>query len=214
MRYILILFLITLASSSEIINKANEIKEYGEYEDVELQLNLNLGIIPFIGKVYAAGIALCASARAFIRGNNIFKYIKVAIGDASKMIRKPSPFISKGRALLQKSRFFITAKKIFDNGRTIYNKYNGITIDTNFDKKALGTIDKVIENEIFQTHQKMGDAYNKAKDTYDKIKNYYKQYLDFIKRYFERDKTPEEQRIKYQQEEIKRKMNIKLNNKD
>ena len=203
MRYILTLFLITIVSSSEIINKSDEIKEFGEYEDVELQLNL--GIIPYIGKLYVAGNALCASARAFIVGSKVFKHVKGAIGTVAKVIKKSNPFIVKGRVLIEKSRIFTTAKKIFDKGIAIYNKYNGITRDTKFDKKALGTIDKVIENEIYQTYQEMRDTYNKAKDTYDKIKNYYEQYQDIYNRYFKRGKAPEERRIEYQQEEIKRK---------
>ena len=203
MRYILTLFLITIVSSSEIINKSDEIKEFGEYEDVELQLNL--GIIPYIGKLYAAGIALCASARAFIVGFKVFKYVKNNLGTGAKVFKKSNSFMAKGKALIGMSRIFTTAKKIFDKGIAIYNKYNGITRDTKFDKKALGTIDKVIENEIYQTYQEMRDTYNKAKDTYDKIKNYYEQYQDFYNRYFKGNKNPEQQRYEYKQEEIKRK---------
>ena len=69
MRYILSLFLIALISSSEIINKADEIKEFSEYENAELKILFR--IIPLIDKISIVGIASYAKARAF---TNILKY--------------------------------------------------------------------------------------------------------------------------------------------
>ena len=82
MRYIFALFLISLVSSSEIISKTDEIKEFAEYEDVELQYLFT--IIAFIGKLYAEGKALFASAWNFIIHTKVFKFVKNSIGIASK----------------------------------------------------------------------------------------------------------------------------------
>jgi hypothetical protein len=104
MRYILTLFLIALVSSSEIIDKADEIKEFSEYEDVELQFLW--GIIPFIGKIVGAAVGLFTKAKAFIAGTKVFKFVKGAITAGSKIFKGASSFISKGRALLEKSKIF------------------------------------------------------------------------------------------------------------
>ena len=102
MRYILTLFLIALVASTEIIDKADEIKEFSEYDDVQLQFLF--GIIPFIGKAVAAVAGLFAKAKAFIAGTKIFKFVKGAIGVGSKIFKGAKGFIAKGKALLEKSK--------------------------------------------------------------------------------------------------------------
>ena len=195
MKYILTLFLITLISSSDIINKANEIKEFSEYEDAELQFNLE--IIPYIGAVYSSGKALFASAKAFIIGTKIFKLVKYGNEEISKFCKEGKDFISKGRDLLQKAKIFQLGRKTFYDGINIYNRYIGITRNPKLYKRIIATCDKVKLQKIYQIYKKMRDTYNKAKDIYDKIKNYYKQYLDIYNRYLKKDKTPEEQRQEY-----------------
>ena len=199
MRYILTLFLIALVSSSEIINKADEIKEFSEYEDVELQFLF--GIIPFIGKIVGAAVGLFAKAKAFIAGTKVFKFVKGAIGVGKKIFSGAKAFIAKGQALVQKSKIFQTGKKIFDAGRQIYDKYKGVIQNSKLYQRVVGTIDKVKQSKIYQTYQKIRDTYNKGKDIYDKVKGYYEQGQDIYNKYFKKEKTPEEQRQEYQRQE-------------
>ena len=49
MRYILSLLLVAIISTSDIIDKEQEINEVGEYYDIKLQFFYQ--IIPFIGKL-------------------------------------------------------------------------------------------------------------------------------------------------------------------
>ena len=199
MRYILTLFLIALVSSSEIINKADEIKEFSEYGDVELQFLF--GIIPFIGKIVGAAVGLFAKAKAFIAGTKVFKFVKGAIGVGKKIFSGAKAFIAKGQALVQKSKIFQTGKKIFDAGRQIYDKYKGVIQNSKLYQRVVGTIDKVKQSKIYQTYQKIRDTYNKGKDIYDKVKGYYEQGQDIYNKYFKKEKTPEEQRQEYQRQE-------------
>ena len=199
MRYILTLFLIALVSSSEIINKADEIKEFSEYEDVELQFLW--GIIPFIGKIVGAAVGLFTKAKAFIAGTKVFKFVKGAIGVGKKIFSGAKAFIAKGQALVTKSKIFQTGKKIFDAGKQIYDKYKGIVQNSKLYKRVVGTIDKIKQSKIYQTYQKIKDTYNKGKEVYDKVKDYYEQGKDIYNKYFKKEKTPEEQRQEYQRQE-------------
>ena len=195
MRYILTLFLISLVASSEIIDKADEIKEFAEYEDV--QLEFLFGLIPIIGKVIGAAVGLFAKAKAFIVGTKVFKFVKGAIGVGSKIFKGAKAFVAKGQALLQKSKIFQTGKKIFDTGRQIYNKYSGMIKNSKIGRAVFNTIDKVKQSKIYQTYQKIKDTYNKGKEVYDKVKGYYEQGKDIYNKYFKKEKTPEEQRQEY-----------------
>ena len=188
MRYILTLFLIALVSSSEIIDKADEIKEFAEYEDV--QLEFLFGIIPFIGKIIGAAVGLFAKAKAFIAGTKVFHFIKGAVGVGKKIIGGVKAFAAKGTALLQKSKIFQTGKKIFDAGRQVYNKYSAMIKHTKLGRKIIGTIDKVKQSKIYHTYQQIKDTYNKGKDIYDKVKNYYEQGKDIYNKYFKKRQNP------------------------
>ena len=195
MRYILTLFLIALVSSSEVINKSDEIKKFAEYEDNELQILFR--IFPIIEKICIAGIALCAKARAFINNTKILKYIKGAEGVDSKIMKGRSGIITR-QNLIQKSKIFYSGKQLFDKGREIYNEYSGIINSPRIDRKNINIIDKVKQGEIYQNYQKIRNTYNKAKDAYDKLKNYYEKGLDIYNKYFKHDKTPKEQHKEYQ----------------
>jgi len=195
MRYILTLFLIALVSSSEIIDKADEIKEFAEYEDV--QLEFLFGLIPIIGKVIGAAVGLFAKAKAFIAGTKVFHFIKGAIGVGKKIFTGAKAFIAKGTALVQKSKIFQTGKKIFDAGRQIYNKYSGMIKNSKIGRVVFNTIDKVKQSKIYQTYQKIRDTYNKGKEVYDKVKGYYEQGKDIYNKYFKKDQTQEQQRQEY-----------------
>ena len=205
MRYILTLFLIALVSSSEIIDKADEIKEFAEYEDV--QLEFLFGLIPIIGKVIGAAVGLFAKAKAFIAGTKVFHFIKGAVGVGKKIFTGAKAFIAKGQALFQKSKIFQTGKKIFDAGKQIYDKYKGVVQNSKLYQRVVGTIDKVKQSKIYQTYQQIKDTYNKGKDIYDKVKGYYEQGKDIYEKYFKKDQTPEEQRQAYQEEEKYRTQN-------
>ena len=179
MRYILTLFLIALVSSSEIIDKADEIKEFSEYEDVELQFLW--GIIPFIGKIVGAAVGLFTKAKAFIAGTKVFKFVKGAITAGSKIFKGASSFISKGRALLEKSKIFKFGKSVIDKGQAIYNKYKGIIQNSKLYKRVVGTIDKVKQSKIYQTYKKVRDTYNKGKEVYENVKDFVENGPDFNK---------------------------------
>jgi hypothetical protein len=198
MKYILILFLIALVSSSEIIHKFDEIKEFSEYEEAELQLIF--GIIPYIEKIATAGIALCASARNFLIGTKIIKFIKNLIR-VPKIYKGINRLMTKKITLIENLRIFTFGKKIFDKGRAFYNKYKEMIRSPRLDLRTLRVIDKVNISKINQTYQKMKDTYNKAKNIYEKIKDFYKYFQDFYNRYYKKDKTPEEQRQEYQEQE-------------
>ena len=195
MRYILTLFLIALVSSSEIISKADEIKEFAEYDDV--QLEFLLGLIPIIGKVVTAAVGLFTKAKAFIVGTKVFKFVKGAIGVGSKIIKGAKGFIAKGKALLEKSKIFKTGKELFDKGQSIYNKYKGVIQDSKLYKRVIGTIDKVKKSQMYQTYEKIKNTYDKGKEIYDQVKGYYEEGKDIYDRYFKKEKTPEEQRQEY-----------------
>ena len=199
MRYFLTLFLIALVASSEIIDKADEIKEFSEYDDVQLQFLF--GIIPFIGKAIAAAVGLFAKAKAFIAGTKVFKFVKGAIGVGKKIFSGAKAFVAKGKALVEHSKIFQTGKKIFDAGRQIYDKYKGVIQNSKIYQRVVGTIDKVKQSKIYQTYQKIKDTYNKGKEVYDKVKNYYEEGKDIYNKYFKKDKTQEEQRQEYLEEE-------------
>ena len=199
MRYFLTLFLIALVASSEIIDKADEIKEFSEYDDVQLQFLF--GIIPFIGKAIAAAVGLFAKAKAFIAGTKVFKFVKGAIGVGKKIFSGAKAFVAKGKALVEHSKIFQTGKKIFDAGRQIYDKYKGVIQNSKIYQRVVGTIDKVKQSKIYQTYQKIKDTYNKGKEVYDKVKNYYEEGKDIYNKYFKKDKTQEEQQQAYKEEE-------------
>ena len=190
MRYILSLFLIALISSSEIINKADEIKEFAQHENVDLKILFR--IISLINKISFAGIALCIKARAFINKTKILKYIKGNIGAGSKI------FKGERNLLLQKSKIFFVTKKIFNKGLIIYNKYSEIIKNPRINRENINAIDKVEQNKIYQTYQKIRDTFNEAKETYDKLKNYYEKTQDIYNKNFKQVKTPEEQHKEYQ----------------
>ncbi len=191
MRYILTLFLIALVSSSEIINKADEIQEFAEYDDV--QLEFLFGLIPVIGKIVAAGIGLFAKAKtvfagvkavvagvkAVVTGTKVFKFVKGAVTVGSKIFKG-------AKALIQNSKIFKFGKTIFEKGRAIYDKYKGIIQNTKLYRRVVNTIDKVKQSQIYQTYQKMKETYDKGKEIYDKATNYYNKGKDFYDKYIKR----------------------------
>ena len=109
--------------------------------------------------------------------------------------------MTKIKTLIEKSRIFRFGKKIFDKGRAFYNKYKEMIRSSRLDLRNVGVIDKVNISKINQTYQKMRDTYNKAKNIYEKIKVYNKHFQDFFDKYCKKDKTPEEQRQEYQEQE-------------
>jgi len=174
MRYTLTLFLIVFVLSSEIINKADEIKEFAEYEDIELQfLFRTISFFPLFKKIAIEGIELCNNAMAFILSTDLFKYVKNVVIASRISHSTGNSYYSKGKALLAKLQIFKNGNKIFEKGLEIYNKYSGLFKNSKIDKNVINIIDKVNQSEIYHTYKKMNDTYNKAKDTYDKIKDYY-----------------------------------------
>jgi hypothetical protein len=169
MRYLLTLFLIALVSTSEIIDKADEIKEFGEYEDVELQFLF--GIIPIIGKIVTAGIGLFAKAKAVIAGSRIFRFVRGAIGVGRRIF-------SGARTLIQKSRIFRTGQQIFNKGRQIYNKYKGIFQRSKLFRRGSQIYNKyktMLENsKVYQTYKKIKHTYDQGKKIYDNINRFIK----------------------------------------
>ena len=201
MRYILTLFLISLVASSEIIDKADEIKEFSEYDDVELQIFF---LIPFIAKAISVGIGLIAKAKLIFTGAKIFKFVKGAISVGSKIVKGARGFISKGKALLGKSKFFRTGKQILEKGRQYYNKFKGTIEKSRLYQKGKRLYDK--GRNIYNKYKNMIEnnkyykAYKKVKDTYDEVKDYYDKGKDFYDRYIakreqeEQQQTPEQKR--------------------
>ena len=184
MRYFLTLLLIALVSTSEIIDKAQEINEVAEYDDVELQF---LPFIPILGKIVTAAIGIFTKAKAFIAGTKIFHAIKTAAGVATKFIGKGKDLIMKGKALIQNSKIFQTGKKIIQTGKNLYDKYKGMIKNNPLVKRVTDTVSKVkntIEkSKIYQTYKKVKDIYDKGKDIYDKVKDYYEKGKDFYEEY-------------------------------
>ena len=188
MRYLLTLFLIALVSTSEIIDKADEIKEFGEYEDVELQFLF--GLIPIIGKIVTAGIGLFAKAKAVIAGTKIFKFVKGAIGVGKRIF-------SGARTLFQKSRIFRTGQQIFNKGRQIYNRYKGLVQRSRLFKKGSQIYNKyktILENnKVYQTYKRVKHTYDEGKKVYDNINNYYQKGRKFYDNYIRKDGQKQEQ---------------------
>ena len=184
MRYFLTLLLIALVSTSEIIDKAQEINELAEYDNVELQF---LGFIPIIGKIVSAVVGIFTKAKAFIAGTKIFKAIKTAAGVVSKVVGKGRNIIMKGKALIERSKIFQTGKKIIQTGKDIYNKYKGLIKNNPIVKRVTDTYTKVkntIEHsKVYQTYKKIKETYDKGKEFYDNVKNYYEKGKDFYEEY-------------------------------
>jgi hypothetical protein len=184
MRYFLTLLLIALVSTSEIIDKAQEINELAEYDNVELQF---LGFIPIIGKIVSAVVGIFTKAKAFIAGTKIFKAIKTAAGVVSKVVGKGRSIIMKGKALIERSKIFQTGKKIIQTGKDIYNKYKGLIKNNPIVKRVTDTYTKVkntIEHsKVYQTYKKIKETYDKGKEFYDNVKNYYEKGKDFYEEY-------------------------------
>ena len=192
MRYILTLFLIALASSSQIINKDDEIKEFDEYGDVELQYLLKINvIIPIIEKVCIVGIALCDKVNALKISAKYFKNINRTKG-ISEIIKDNTKFIKKPNTPPQKVQILSEEKKIFEKGLRFCKKYRGLINNSRIDKKV-STIDKVKQNEIYQTYQKIKVTYNNCREIYEKVKEDYEQSKTFYYNYLKKRITPEEQ---------------------
>jgi hypothetical protein len=213
MRYILTLFLISLVASSEIIDKADEIKEFSEYDDVDLQFFF----IPFIVKAVTAGIGLITKAKAIITGTKIFKFVKGAVSVGSKIVKGAKGLIAKGKALITKSKIFQTGKKIFERGKKVYDTFKA-TIEKSklyqkgkrFYEQARNIYNKykniAEHNKYYKTYKEVKDTYDKVKGTYDQVKNYYDKGRDFFDKYLkkrvdEEEKSPEQ--IKKEQERQK-----------
>ena len=184
MRYFLTLLLIALVSSSEIIDKAQEINELAEYDDIELQF---FPLIPILGKIVTAAIGIFAKAKAFIAGTKIFHAIKTAAGVAAKFIGKGKALILKGKSLIEHSKIFQTGKKIFQTGQNIYNKYKGMIQNSKLVQRFKTTYDKVKytveKSKVYQTYKKVKETYDKGKEVYDKVKDYYEKGKDFYEEY-------------------------------
>ena len=184
MRYFLTLLLIALVSSSEIIDKAQEINELAEYDDIELQF---FPLIPILGKIVTAAIGIFTKAKAFIAGTKIFHAIKTAAGVATKFIGKGKALILKGKSLIEHSKIFQTGKKIFQTGQNIYNKYKGMIQNSKIVQRFKNTYDKikysVEKSKIYQTYKKVKETYDKGKEVYDKVKDYYEKGKDFYEEY-------------------------------
>ena len=184
MRYFLTLLLIALVSSSEIIDKAQEINELAEFNDVELQF---LPFIPILGKIVTAAVGLFTKAKAFIAGTKIFHAIKTAAGVATKFIGKGKALILKGKSLIEHSKIFQTGKKIFETGKNIYDKYKGMIQNSKIVQRFKNTYDKVKysveKSKVYQTYKKVKETYDKGKEVYDKVKDYYEKGKDFYEEY-------------------------------
>jgi len=212
MRYILTLFLISLVASSEIINKADEIQEFSEYDDVELQFFF----IPFLVKAVTAGIGLIAKAKAIVTGAKIFKFVKGAVSVGSKIFKGAKGFIAKGKALLTKSKIFRTGKQIFERGKHLYTKYKGAIERTKIFQKGKRLYDKGVniynkykaaleKNKLYQTYKKVKNTYDQVKDTYDKVNDYYEKGKDFYDRYIAKKDQNEQDNSQQAEEQRKRK---------
>ena len=220
MRYILALFLISLVASSEIISKADEIQEFSEYDDVELQFFF----IPFLVKAVAAGIGLIAKAKAVIAGAKIFKVVKGAISIGSKIIKGAKGFIAKGKTLLTKSKIFRTGKQIFERGRHVYTKYKGAIERTKLFQKGKRFYEQgrniynkyktaLEKNKIYQTYKKVKNTYDQVKDTYDQVNDYYEKGKDFYDRYIaKKDQGNSQQTEEQRRREQEKQKQIEKNN--
>jgi hypothetical protein len=156
-------------STSEIIDKADEIKEFGEYEDVELQFFL-FGLIPIIGKIITVGAGIFAKAKAFIAGTKIFKFAQGAF-------RAGRGIFKGAQTLFHKSKIFTTGQRIFNKGRQIYKKFKGVFERSKLFKKGSEVYNKyktmLEKNKIYQTYKKIKHIYEQGKDVYKEITDYY-----------------------------------------
>ena len=193
MGYILTLCLIVLASSSQIINKDDEIKEFAEYEDVELQFLYS--IIPYFEKGCIAAISLCDKARSLAISTRKFKNV-----NGTKVI---APKIFKDRKLFIKQYPLFRNKHILriENKTIACKQYNGLIKNSSIDKKV-STIDKFKLNEIYRNYQKIKEVYNKCKDIYLKGKESYLKIGMTLKKQQEYQKL-EQNRTQAEQQKLK-----------
>ena len=214
MRYFLTLLLIALVSTSEIIDKTQEISLFGEDKDVELQF---LGFIPIIGKIVTAAVGLFTKAKAFIAGTKIFHAIKTAAGVVGKVIGKGKALIMKGKALIQNSKIFQTGKKIFDTGRQIYDKYKGLIQNSKLYQRVTNTVNNVRnaveKSKIYQTYKKVKETYDKGKEVYDQVKSYYEKGKDFYQKYLQPQNQQNQQPQQQQQQQQQQRQQQQLSEK-
>ena len=121
MRYILSLLLVAIISTSDIIDKEQEINEVGEYYDIKLQFFYQ--IIPFIGKVVNISGEYLNKTMDFIRETEILELIKIAENFITNATDKDRQIIMKGKLLSKEFKNLENSTKIINAANKLYNKY-------------------------------------------------------------------------------------------
>ena len=121
MRYILSVLLVAIISTSDIIDKEQEINEVGEYYDIKLQFFYQ--IIPFIGKVVNISGEYLNKTKDFIRETEIFELIKIAEKFITNATDKDRQIIMKGKLLSKEFNNLENSTIIIDEAKNLYNRY-------------------------------------------------------------------------------------------
>ena len=201
MRYILSLLLVAIISTSDIIDKEQEINEVGEYYDIKLQFFYQ--IIPFIGKVVNISGEYLNKTMDFIRETEILELIKIAENFITNSTDKDRQIIMKGKLLSKEFKNLENSTKIINAANKLYNKYKNIL-----------TPNRIIYQPVYpfvRPHYKNTKFYKiflKVRDTFYRIKFYYgniTSYYEETKEFYDK-KIPKNILQNQRQNKLKEKM--------
>ena len=178
MRYILSLLLLAIISTSDIIDKEQEINEVGEYNDIKLQF---LSFIPFVTKVANATLEHLNKAKAFIRETEIFELIETAEKFITNETDKDRQIIMKGKLLIKEFKNFKNSTKIINEAKRFCNKYkryyNGVQLFVK--RKPNSLFNELKRREFYKLYIELKDTYYKFKYFYGNITSYYEETKEF-----------------------------------
>ena len=201
MRYILSLLLVAIISTSDIIDKEQEINEVGEYYDIKLQFLYSL--ISNFGKVVNISGEYLNKTKDFIRETEIFELIKIAENFITNATDKDRQIIIKGKLLSKEFKNLENSTKIINAANKLYNKY------INYLKP-----NRIIRTPYYPSShyrsekEKFYKIYLKVRDTFYRIKFYYgniTSYYEETKEFYDK-KIPKNILQNQRQNKLKEKM--------
>ena len=179
MRFILSVLLVAIISTSDIIDKEQEINEVGEYYDIKLQFFYQ--IIPFIGKVVNISGEYLNKTKDFIRETEILELIKIAENFITNATDKDRQIIIKGKLLSKEFKNLENSTKIINAANKLYNKYKNYLkpnriIRTPYYPSSHYRSEK---EKFYKIYPKVRDTFYRIKFYYGNITSYYEETKEF-----------------------------------
>ena len=178
MRYILSLLLVAIISTSDIIDKEQEINEVGEYYDIKLQIFYQIiPLIPIIGKIVNFTEEYLNKTKDFIRETEIFELIKIAEKFITNATDKDRQIIMKGKLLCKEFNNLENSTIIIDEAKNLYNTYKNYR--RIFDKRYYPDNYNLKKDRFYKTYIKIRDTAYRIKFYYGNITSYYEETKEF-----------------------------------